>query len=54
MGLDLYAGALTRYHTGEWEPEAVRLREAGMAVDARYTDGLQLRSPEVRRLPFPR
>jgi hypothetical protein len=40
MGLDLYASTLTRFQTGEWEPEAVSLREAGMTVDARYADGL--------------
>ena len=33
MGLDLYVGTLARYHTGEWEPEAVSVgREAGLAV----------------------
>ena len=37
MGLDLYVGTLARYHTGEWEPEAVSVgREAGLAVEVHY------------------
>jgi hypothetical protein len=40
MGLDLYAGTLVRYHTGEWETEAQRTgREAGVQVQIAYPEG---------------
>ena len=40
MGLDLYAGGLARYHTGEWECEAQRIcREAGLTLKITYDHG---------------
>jgi len=37
MGLDLYAGTLTRYHTGAWEPEAIALaRQSGLNAEVVY------------------
>ncbi len=40
MGLDLYVGTLTRYHTGAWETEAQRTcREAGLPMRVIYANG---------------
>jgi hypothetical protein len=40
MGLDLYAGALARYYTGQWETEAQQAgREAGVPVEIFYAGG---------------
>lgn len=44
MGLDLYAGSLSRYHSADWEIEAVRaMRAMGVGSEVRYTDGPPVR-----------
>ncbi len=40
MGLDLYVGTLSRYHTGRWETEVQRIgREAGIPIQIIYAKG---------------
>jgi len=50
MGLDLYAGTLTRYHTGAWEPEAITLaRQNGLNAEVIYQNA----PSRLRRLTAP-